>query len=153
MPVLDTLVELVTRGRCIPVHLSPLPRLESLVAEVQAWKEGAANTFLMENSPYSLLEVRAAAAAHLAPGLAGAGGPSLPKQAPRARPCCTRCCSVEQGAPPELGATAGPSVCGVARRALGVWGGKGSFSLKSSSVPPPPPAPRRVEMALPACRQ
>ncbi|XP_036210565.1 lysine-specific demethylase 5B isoform X1 [Myotis myotis] len=57
VPVLDTLVELVTRGRCIPVHLSPLPRLESLVAEVQAWKECAANTFLMENSPYSLLEV------------------------------------------------------------------------------------------------
>ncbi|KAK1327920.1 hypothetical protein QTO34_012341 [Cnephaeus nilssonii] len=57
VPVLDTLVELVTRGRCIPVHLSSLPRLEALVAEVQAWKEGAANTFLMENSPYSLLEV------------------------------------------------------------------------------------------------
>ncbi|ELK15839.1 Lysine-specific demethylase 5B [Pteropus alecto] len=55
--VLDTLVELVTRGRCIPVHLSPLPRLESLVAEVQAWRECAANTFLTENSPYSLLEV------------------------------------------------------------------------------------------------
>ncbi|XP_059542839.1 lysine-specific demethylase 5B-like [Myotis daubentonii] len=57
VPVLDTLVELVTRGRRIPVHLSSLPRLESLVAEVQAWKECAANTFLMENSPYSLLEV------------------------------------------------------------------------------------------------
>lgn len=58
MPVLDTLVELVTRGRSIPVHLDYLPRLESLVAEVQAWKECAANTFLCENSPYSLLEVR-----------------------------------------------------------------------------------------------
>ncbi|XP_054432486.1 lysine-specific demethylase 5B [Pteronotus mesoamericanus] len=57
VPVLDTLVELVARGRSIPVHLSSLPRLESLVAEVQAWKECAANTFLMENSPYSLLEV------------------------------------------------------------------------------------------------
>ncbi|KAM8815286.1 lysine-specific demethylase 5B isoform 3-T3 [Rhynchonycteris naso] len=57
VPVLDTLVELVTRGRYIPVHLSSLPRLESLVAEVQAWKECAANTFLMKNSPYSLLEV------------------------------------------------------------------------------------------------
>lgn len=55
--MLDALVELVTRGRCIPVHLSSLPRLEALVAEVQAWKECAANTFLMENSPYSLLEV------------------------------------------------------------------------------------------------
>lgn len=58
VPVLDTLVELVTRGRSIPVHLDYLPRLESLVAEVQAWKECAANTFLCENSPYSLLEVR-----------------------------------------------------------------------------------------------
>lgn len=58
VPVLDTLVELVTRGRSIPVHLEYLPRLENLVAEVQAWKECAANTFLGENSPYSLLEVR-----------------------------------------------------------------------------------------------
>uniref|UniRef100_A0A5F9DCF3 Lysine-specific demethylase 5B n=1 Tax=Oryctolagus cuniculus TaxID=9986 RepID=A0A5F9DCF3_RABIT len=57
VPVLDTLLELVTRGRSIPVHLNSLPRLESLVAEVQAWKECAANTFLTENSPYSLLEV------------------------------------------------------------------------------------------------
>ncbi|KFW73818.1 Lysine-specific demethylase 5B, partial [Phalacrocorax carbo] len=57
VPVLDTLVELVTRGRSIPVHLDYLPRLESLVSEVQAWKECAANTFLCENSPYSLLEV------------------------------------------------------------------------------------------------
>ncbi|XP_067387916.1 lysine-specific demethylase 5B isoform X1 [Emydura macquarii macquarii] len=57
VPVLDTLVELVARGRSIPVHLDHLPRLESLVADVQAWKECAANTFLTENSPYSLLEV------------------------------------------------------------------------------------------------
>lgn len=57
MPVLDTLLELVSRSRSIPVHLEYLPRLESLVAEVQAWKECAANTFLSENSSYSLLEV------------------------------------------------------------------------------------------------
>ncbi|XP_038235394.1 lysine-specific demethylase 5B isoform X7 [Dermochelys coriacea] len=57
VPVLDTLVELVARGRSIPVHLDYLPRLESLVVDVQAWKECAANTFLTENSPYSLLEV------------------------------------------------------------------------------------------------
>uniref|UniRef100_A0A4W2CKD5 [histone H3]-trimethyl-L-lysine(4) demethylase n=1 Tax=Bos indicus x Bos taurus TaxID=30522 RepID=A0A4W2CKD5_BOBOX len=57
VPVLDTLVELVTRGRCIPVHLPSLPRLESLVAEVHVWKECAANTFLTKNSSYSLLEV------------------------------------------------------------------------------------------------
>ncbi|KAJ6661024.1 hypothetical protein lerEdw1_016825 [Lerista edwardsae] len=57
VPVLDTLVELVSRSRSIPVHLEYLPRLESLVSEVQAWKECAANTFLTENSSYSLLEV------------------------------------------------------------------------------------------------
>nr|XP_030700252.1 lysine-specific demethylase 5B isoform X3 [Globicephala melas] len=57
VPVLDTLIELVTRGRSIPVHLNSLPRLESLVAEVHVWKECAANTFLTENSSYSLLEM------------------------------------------------------------------------------------------------
>uniref|UniRef100_A0A803U1R7 [histone H3]-trimethyl-L-lysine(4) demethylase n=1 Tax=Anolis carolinensis TaxID=28377 RepID=A0A803U1R7_ANOCA len=57
VPVLDTLVELVSRSRSIPVHLEYLPRLESLVAEVQAWKDCASNTFLTENSSYSLLEV------------------------------------------------------------------------------------------------
>ncbi|XP_014352085.1 lysine (K)-specific demethylase 5Ba [Latimeria chalumnae] len=57
VPVLDTLMELVSRGRAIAVHLDPLPRLESLVSEVHAWKECAANTFLLTNSPFSLLEV------------------------------------------------------------------------------------------------
>nr|XP_058915078.1 lysine-specific demethylase 5B isoform X2 [Kogia breviceps] len=57
VPVLDTLIELVTRGRSIPVHLNSLPRLESLVAEVHVWKECAANTFLTDNSSYTLLEV------------------------------------------------------------------------------------------------
>ncbi|XP_075766031.1 lysine-specific demethylase 5B isoform X5 [Pelodiscus sinensis] len=57
VPILDTLMEFVTRGRSIPVHLDYLPRLESLVADVQAWKKCAANTFLTENSPYSLLEI------------------------------------------------------------------------------------------------
>ncbi|XP_023659863.1 lysine (K)-specific demethylase 5Ba isoform X2 [Paramormyrops kingsleyae] len=57
IPVLDTLSELVSRGRSIPIHLDPLPRLEVLVSEVQAWKECAAKTFLMKNSPFTLLEV------------------------------------------------------------------------------------------------
>ncbi|KAK9404648.1 lysine-specific demethylase 5B [Crotalus adamanteus] len=57
VPVLDMLVELITRSRSIPVHLDYLPRLESLVAEVQAWKGCASNTFLTEDSSYSLLEV------------------------------------------------------------------------------------------------
>ncbi|XP_063810892.1 lysine-specific demethylase 5B isoform X2 [Pseudophryne corroboree] len=57
VPVLDTLVELVNHGRAIPVHLSPLPRLEALVGEVHAWTESATSTFLTPNSPYTLLEV------------------------------------------------------------------------------------------------
>ncbi|XP_075709612.1 lysine-specific demethylase 5B isoform X4 [Rhinoderma darwinii] len=57
VPVLDTLVELVSHGRAIPVHLGPLPRLEALVGEVHAWAECATSTFLTPNSPYTLLEV------------------------------------------------------------------------------------------------
>lgn len=37
--------------------LEPLTRLESLVSEVQTWKESAAKTFLLRNSTHSLLEV------------------------------------------------------------------------------------------------
>ncbi|XP_061114358.1 lysine-specific demethylase 5B-B-like isoform X2 [Conger conger] len=57
IPVLDSLSDLVVRGRALPVLLGPLPRLEALVSEVQAWKESAAKTFLLKNSPYTLLEV------------------------------------------------------------------------------------------------
>ena len=91
MPVLDTLIELVTRGRSIPVHLNSLPRLESLVAEVHVWKECAANTFLTENSSYSLLEV-SLQLAHLQ----DLGSPSLAKhvvphtQAPSRTDRCSR---------------------------------------------------------------
>uniref|UniRef100_A0A6Q2Z7U8 [histone H3]-trimethyl-L-lysine(4) demethylase n=1 Tax=Esox lucius TaxID=8010 RepID=A0A6Q2Z7U8_ESOLU len=57
IPVLDTLTDLVSRAKIIPVWLDPLARLEALISDVQAWKESAAKTFLMKNSPYSLLEV------------------------------------------------------------------------------------------------
>ncbi|KAM8976548.1 lysine-specific demethylase 5B isoform 1-T1 [Pelodytes ibericus] len=57
VPLLDTLVELVTQGRAIAVHLDSLPRLEALVDEIHTWTECATSTFLMPNSPYSLLEV------------------------------------------------------------------------------------------------
>uniref|UniRef100_A0A8C8C0M5 [histone H3]-trimethyl-L-lysine(4) demethylase n=1 Tax=Oncorhynchus tshawytscha TaxID=74940 RepID=A0A8C8C0M5_ONCTS len=57
IPVLDTLTDLVSRAKAIPVWLDPLARLDSLVFDVQAWKESAAKTFLMKNSAYSLLEV------------------------------------------------------------------------------------------------
>ncbi|TMS19459.1 Lysine-specific demethylase 5B [Larimichthys crocea] len=57
IPVLDSLSELVLRAEGIPVTLDPLSRLEALVSDVQTWKESAAKTFLLKNSPYSLLEV------------------------------------------------------------------------------------------------
>lgn len=57
VPVLDTLTNMVLRGRVIPVHLEPLERMETLVSEVQLWKESATKTFLMKNSPFTLLEV------------------------------------------------------------------------------------------------
>lgn len=57
IPVLDSLSELVLRAEGIPVRLDPLSRLEALISDVQAWKESAAKTFLLKNSPFSLLEV------------------------------------------------------------------------------------------------
>ena len=57
IPVLDSLSELVLRAEGIPVRLDPLSRLEALINDVQAWKESAAKTFLLKNSPFSLLEV------------------------------------------------------------------------------------------------
>ena len=57
IPVLDSLSDLITRGRSLPVHLEPLARLEGLVAEVMTWKESAAKTFLLKSSTFSLLEV------------------------------------------------------------------------------------------------
>uniref|UniRef100_A0AAQ5ZUN6 [histone H3]-trimethyl-L-lysine(4) demethylase n=1 Tax=Amphiprion ocellaris TaxID=80972 RepID=A0AAQ5ZUN6_AMPOC len=57
IPVLDSLSELVLRAEGMPVRLDPLSRLEALVSDVQSWKESAAKTFLLKNSPFSLLEV------------------------------------------------------------------------------------------------
>lgn len=57
VPVLATLSDLVSKAKGIPVLLEPLSRLETLVSEVQAWKESAARTFLLKNSSLSLLEV------------------------------------------------------------------------------------------------
>uniref|UniRef100_A0A669DG80 [histone H3]-trimethyl-L-lysine(4) demethylase n=1 Tax=Oreochromis niloticus TaxID=8128 RepID=A0A669DG80_ORENI len=57
IPVLDSLSELVLRAEGIPVKLDPLSRLEALVSDVQSWKETATKTFLLKNSPFSLLEV------------------------------------------------------------------------------------------------
>ncbi|XP_062314993.1 lysine-specific demethylase 5B-B isoform X1 [Osmerus eperlanus] len=57
VPMLDSLSDMVLRGQAIQVHLEPLELLESLVAEVQAWKESAAKMFLRRNSSFTLLEV------------------------------------------------------------------------------------------------
>ncbi|XP_036415600.1 lysine (K)-specific demethylase 5Ba isoform X1 [Colossoma macropomum] len=57
VPVLATLSDLVSKAKGIPVLLESLARLESLVSEVQAWKESAVKTFLLKNSSLSLLEV------------------------------------------------------------------------------------------------
>ncbi|XP_061146653.1 lysine (K)-specific demethylase 5Ba isoform X1 [Syngnathus typhle] len=57
IPLLESLSELVLRAEGIPVRLDPLSRLEALIGDVQTWKESAAKTFLLKNSPFSLLEV------------------------------------------------------------------------------------------------
>lgn len=57
IPVLSSLNDLVLKAKGIPVLLEPLARLESLVSEVQAWKESAAKMFLLKYSSLSLLEV------------------------------------------------------------------------------------------------
>ncbi|CAB1336535.1 unnamed protein product [Coregonus sp. 'balchen'] len=57
IPLFDNLSDMVLQGQAIPVQLDHLKQLESLVAEVQAWKESAAKTFLMKNSHFTLLEV------------------------------------------------------------------------------------------------
>ncbi|XP_077540973.1 lysine demethylase 5 isoform X6 [Haemaphysalis longicornis] len=56
-PYLESLEQLVQRGRPIPLRLEQLPQLESQVAAAKAWKERTARTFLKKNSAYSLLEV------------------------------------------------------------------------------------------------
>ncbi len=56
--MMDSLSDMVLRGQAIQVHLEPLDRLESLMVEVQEWKESAATTFLQKDSTLTLLEVK-----------------------------------------------------------------------------------------------
>ncbi|XP_073325651.1 lysine-specific demethylase 5B-B isoform X3 [Pagrus major] len=56
-PMINSLSDMVLRGQAIQVHLEPLDRLESLMVEVQEWKESAATTFLQKDSTLALLEV------------------------------------------------------------------------------------------------
>lgn len=55
---MDSLSDTVLRGQAIQVHLEPLDRLESLLVEVNAWKESAATLFLHKDSNLTLLEVK-----------------------------------------------------------------------------------------------
>lgn len=55
--MIGSLSDMVLRGQAIQVHLEPLDRLESLMVEVQEWKESAATEFLQKDSPLTLLEV------------------------------------------------------------------------------------------------
>lgn len=57
IPVLSSLNDLLIKAKGIPVLLEPLVRLESLVMEVQGWKESAEKLFLVKHSSLSLLEV------------------------------------------------------------------------------------------------
>ncbi|XP_017265109.1 lysine-specific demethylase 5B-B isoform X2 [Kryptolebias marmoratus] len=55
--LVDSLSDMVLRGQAIQVQLEPLERLESLLADVQQWKESTATTFLQKDSTLTLLEV------------------------------------------------------------------------------------------------
>lgn len=55
--MMGSLSDMVLRGQAIQVYLEPLDRLESLMVEVQEWKESAATEFLQKDSPLTLLEV------------------------------------------------------------------------------------------------
>uniref|UniRef100_A0A665T0X5 [histone H3]-trimethyl-L-lysine(4) demethylase n=1 Tax=Echeneis naucrates TaxID=173247 RepID=A0A665T0X5_ECHNA len=55
--MVDSLSDMVLRGQAIQVHLEPLDRLESLMVEVQEWKQSAATAFLQKDSTLTLLEV------------------------------------------------------------------------------------------------
>lgn len=55
--MINSLSDMVLRGQAIQVHLEPLDRLETLMVEVQEWKESAATAFLQKDSTLALLEV------------------------------------------------------------------------------------------------
>lgn len=54
----NSLSDMVLRGKAIQVHLGPLDKLESLMVEVQEWRESAATSFLHKDLTLTLLEVK-----------------------------------------------------------------------------------------------
>ncbi|XP_072223752.1 lysine-specific demethylase 5B-B isoform X2 [Leuresthes tenuis] len=80
----DSLSDMVLRGQAIQVHLEPLDRLESLMVDVQKWKESAAATFLEKDS-LTLLEV-------LCPRLEGGNAGSSKRKAKKGKefPKCNK---------------------------------------------------------------
>ncbi|XP_072305299.1 lysine-specific demethylase 5B-B isoform X1 [Eucyclogobius newberryi] len=57
VPLADSLSDMVLRGQAIQVHLEPLDKLETLMSEIQEWKEEAASSFRLKDSSLSLLEI------------------------------------------------------------------------------------------------
>ncbi|KAK7929106.1 hypothetical protein WMY93_005501 [Mugilogobius chulae] len=57
VPLAESLSDMVLRGQAIQVHLEPLDKLETLMSEIQEWKEEAASAFRLKDSSLSLLEI------------------------------------------------------------------------------------------------
>ncbi|KAK7929105.1 hypothetical protein WMY93_005500 [Mugilogobius chulae] len=57
VPLAESLSDMVLRGQAIQVHLEPLDKLETLMSEIQEWKEEAASAFRLKDSSLSLLEL------------------------------------------------------------------------------------------------
>lgn len=55
--MIGSLSDMVLRGQAIQVYLEPLDRLESLMVEIQEWKDSAAAEFLQKDCTLTLLEV------------------------------------------------------------------------------------------------
>uniref|UniRef100_A0A3B4AAF9 [histone H3]-trimethyl-L-lysine(4) demethylase n=1 Tax=Periophthalmus magnuspinnatus TaxID=409849 RepID=A0A3B4AAF9_9GOBI len=57
VPLADSISDMVLRGQAIQVHLEPLDKLETLMSQIQEWKEEAASAFRHKDSSLSLLEI------------------------------------------------------------------------------------------------
>ncbi|KAJ0064372.1 hypothetical protein NL108_006377, partial [Boleophthalmus pectinirostris] len=57
VPLADSLSDMVLRGQAVQVHLEPLDKLETLMSQIQEWKEEAASAFRHKDSSLSLLEI------------------------------------------------------------------------------------------------
>ncbi|XP_063735741.1 lysine-specific demethylase 5B-B [Eleginops maclovinus] len=98
-PMVERLSDLVLRGQAVQVHLEPLDRLESLLLEVQAWRESAAAAFLQRGSTLSLLEVlcpRCEVGNSGSPKRKAKKGKESPKSHKKKTPCLNSLSDVEK---------------------------------------------------------